>query len=184
MILPGSVIQNLIHRLRAARLRFSGAEVASHCRLEGAILARRGFREGRPGRIRIAEGCWIDRGVVLDAFGGSVDLARGIYIGPYSVIFGHGGVEIGENTSIAMHCSIVSSNHGVPDRARLIQSQPDVLKATRIGRDVWLGAGVVVLGGVTVGDGCVVGAGAVVSRDLPAYSVSIGVPARVVNHRP
>ncbi len=53
----------------------------------------------------------------------------------------------------------------------------------RLGRDVWLGAGVRVLKGVTVGDGCVVGAGSVVNKDLPPYSIAVGVPAKVVRSR-
>ena len=67
--------------------------------------------------------------------------------------------------------------------AAAIQSQPDIPLAKKIGQDVWLGAGVTVLGGVAIGDGCVVGAGAVVTHDLPCGSISMGVPARVVGHR-
>ena len=53
----------------------------------------------------------------------------------------------------------------------------------RIGPDVWLGTKVTVLRGVSVGQGCVVAANAVVNKDLPAYSVAVGVPARVVRDR-
>jgi maltose O-acetyltransferase len=49
-----------------------------------------------------------------------------------------------------------------------------------IGDDVWLGAGVLVLPGVTVGDRSVVAAGAVVSEDVPADSLAVGIPARIV----
>jgi len=49
--------------------------------------------------------------------------------------------------------------------------------------DVWLGAGVIVLNGVTIGRGAVIGAGAVVTKDVPPYSVAVGVPAVVVRRR-
>lgn len=54
---------------------------------------------------------------------------------------------------------------------------------THIGNDVWLGHDVKVMPGVRIGDGVIVGAGAVVSRDLPAYSVAAGNPAKVVRKR-
>lgn len=54
---------------------------------------------------------------------------------------------------------------------------------TRIGNDVWIGHGALVLSGVTVGDGACIGAGAVVSKDVPAYSIVAGNPGRVVRMR-
>ena len=64
-----------------------------------------------------------------------------------------------------------------------VRSQPDLLLPTKIGRDVWLGAGVTVLGGVTIGEGCIVGAGAVVTKDLPPGSISHGTPAVIKGWR-
>jgi hypothetical protein len=52
-----------------------------------------------------------------------------------------------------------------------------------IGNDVWSGFGSLVLSGVTVGDGAVIAAGAVVTRDVPAYAIVGGVPAKVIGYR-
>lgn len=53
----------------------------------------------------------------------------------------------------------------------------------KIGNDVWVGARAIILDGVTIGDGVIVGAGAVVTKDIPAYAVVGGVPARVLRYR-
>ncbi|MCP9915848.1 acyltransferase [Cyanobium sp. ATX 6F1] len=106
------------------------------------------------------------------------------FVGPYVVIYGHGGVQIGRNCLISMHSRVLSSNHTIPPIGVSIRSQPDVLQPTVIGDDVWLGAGVTVLGGVHIHTGAIVGAGAVVTHDLPAHAIAVGVPARVVRYRP
>jgi acetyltransferase-like isoleucine patch superfamily enzyme len=142
-----------------------------------------GWRDGRKGHVRVGPTTQLDDGAVLNAWGGSIDVGKNGYIGPYSIVYGHGGVMIGENSLIAMHCRILSSNHTIPSFGANIRAQPDVLLSTRIGRDVWLGAGVTILGGVTIGDGCVVGAGAVVTKDLPSGAIANGVPAAVRAYR-
>jgi acetyltransferase-like isoleucine patch superfamily enzyme len=55
--------------------------------------------------------------------------------------------------------------------------------ATVIGNDVWIGRRALIMNGVTVGDGAIIAAGAVVTRDIPAYTVAAGVPARTVRER-
>ena len=54
----------------------------------------------------------------------------------------------------------------------------------KIGRRVWIGSHATVLPGVTIGDGAIIGGGAVVTKDVPAYAVAVGVPARVVKSVP
>ena len=174
---------SLLSQWRAARLRFSGITVGGSPTIERGVDCRRASAGTLRGAINIGLRCHLSRGISLHAFGGSIRLGENVFIGPHAVIYGHGGVEIGDHTLIAMHCRIVSSNHTVPPPGTLIRSQPDIPLLTRIGRDVWLGAGVTVLGGVTIGDGCVVGAGAVVTRDLPPYSIAMGIPATIRGQR-
>jgi acetyltransferase-like isoleucine patch superfamily enzyme len=135
------------------------------------------------GRILVGPECEINQGVELSPFGGMIKIARRVWLGPYVVIYGHGGVEIGEQSLISMHCTILSSNHAIPPKGTLIRNVADELLHTKVGRDCWIGANAVILGGVIIGDGCVVGAGAVVTKNLPAYSIAMGVPARVVRTR-
>lgn len=165
--------------IRARRLRGRGVELGPGYRLATGVSADPGDRDGRPGSVKVGISCWFEQGAVLHAFGGSIDLGRNVFLGPYTVIYGHGGVTLGDDCLIAMHCRILSSNHTIAPFGTPIRTLPDELRPTKIGRDVWLGAGVTVLGGVTLGDGCIVGAGAVVTKDIPAGAIAYGAPAVV-----
>ena len=153
------------------------------CWIERNVMIRPDQRKGRTGKITVGSNCELSEGVQLAGWGGSIRLADRVFLGPYVVIYGHGGVEVGEHTLISMHCCILSSDHKIPGCERIIRNEPSELLPVKIGKDVWLGSGVKVLGGVTIGDGCVVGAGAIVSKDLPPYSVAVGVPAKVIRYR-
>ena len=135
------------------------------------------------GTLEVADSCELNQGIELNPWGGSIRIARRVWLGPYVVIYGHGGVEIGEQTLISMHCAIISSNHSIPSIGQLIRDLPDQLLPTKIGRDVWIGANAVILGGVTIGDGAVVAAGAVVTKDVQAGAIVGGVPARLIRKR-
>jgi acetyltransferase-like isoleucine patch superfamily enzyme len=177
------MLSSLLQSFRRWRVQRTGARLAAPGRIGAGARASLGWGAHGPGTVSCGPEHTLGDGVILDAWGGSIRIGTHVFLGPYVVVYGHGGVEIGDHTLVSMHCRILSSNHTVPPAATLIRSQPDILLPTRIGRDVWLGAGVTVLGGVTIGDGCVVGAGAVVTHDLPPYSIAHGVPARVVGSR-
>lgn len=167
----------LIYWFRSRLLKARGVRLAPGYRLGRGVEARLGERQDKTGRINIDVSCKLETGVILDAYGGSIELGSHVFVGPYTAIYGHGGVSIGNDCLIAMHCRILSSNHTVPPWGTAIRTEPDILLPTRIGHDVWLGAGVTVLGGVSIGYGCVVGAGSVVTKDLPPGTIAYGVPA-------
>ena len=180
---PVEWLQSGLNALRVSRLRLHGASVGTGTRVEAGVSVRRAWHGGRAGRIAIGQNCCLETSVVLDAFGGGIELGKNVFLGPFSVIYGHAGVTIGDNCLIAMHCRILSSNHGVPEFGIDIQSQPDVFLPTRLGRDVWLGAGVTILGGIVLGDGCVIGAGSVVTKDMPPGAIAVGAPAEIRGFR-
>lgn len=89
-----------------------------------------------------------------------------------------GHIYIGDHTMIAPNVTIATAGHPIlPElREKGLQYNVDV----HIGKNVWIGAGVVIVPGVTIGDNSVIGAGAVVTRDIPANVVAYGNPCTVV----
>ncbi|NJN29797.1 MAG: acyltransferase [Synechococcales cyanobacterium RM1_1_8] len=137
--------------------------------------------------VKLNAGVSLDRGVdirtVMGFEGCRIELGAYTYIGPYSCLAGPGNISIGKDCLIASHCDLYANTHAFRDPDCLIRKQGLTFKGITIGDNCWLGAGVKVLDGVTIGDGCVVGAGAVVTKDLPANSVAVGVPAKVISQR-
>lgn len=96
----------------------------------------------------------------------------------------HGEIRIGDDVLMGPYCVLRAADHGFDDVSRPIREQEYVSGTIIVEDDVWLGSHVVVKGGVTIGRGSVIGAHSVVTKDIPPYSVAIGVPARVATTRP
>jgi maltose O-acetyltransferase len=86
-------------------------------------------------------------------------------------------VVIGERTQIGPAVQILAADH--PRDAATRASGLEFGRPVRIGRNVWIGGGAIILPGVTIGDDAVIGAGSVVTRDVPAGTAAFGNPARV-----
>ncbi len=114
---------------------------------------------------------------------GQIKCNRNISFGRNLTIECKNSIDIGQDTIIAENVSIRDTDHKFSDTAVPIRSQGCTVSPVRIGNDVWIGFGVVITKGVTIGDGCVIGANSVVTRDIPPYSVAVGVPARVIKKR-
>ncbi|MFQ5463217.1 MAG: acyltransferase [Phycisphaerae bacterium] len=135
------------------------------------------------GTIRIGENVEICDGVILATYGGTIDLGANVFVGPYSVIYGHGGLTIGRDTMVAAHTVIIPANHVFADNTHAIRGQGETRMGIEIEEDVWVGAGARILDGTRISRGSVIGAGSVVRDSVPANSVVVGVPARVVRTR-
>ena len=136
--------------------------------------------------ISVGAGTKIYRCTVVEAGdGGSICIGEDTHIQASCDLKGFvKNLIIGSQVTIAPHCCFSSYNHQFDDATTPIPTQGLTSRGnTVVEDDVWLGAGVIVLDGVKIGRGAVVGAGSVVTRDLPAYSICVGVPARVVKWR-
>ncbi|MFI8894007.1 acyltransferase [Streptomyces paradoxus] len=101
-------------------------------------------------------------------------------VNPFTVV--RGSVTLGDGVRIGAHTSLLAFNHGFAPGLP-VHRQPVTSRGITVGDDVWIGSHVVVLDGVTIGDHCVIGAGAVVTKDLPAWTVAAGNPARRIRDR-
>lgn len=139
---------------------------------------------GKNNKIELANLVSLDRSVDLRAFeGGQLSIGDRTYIGPHTCIWGYGKISIGKDCLIASHSSLYAHNYNFQDPSQKIREQGFNYKGIVIEDDCWLGSGVNVVDGVTIGRGSVIGAGAVVTKDIPSYSIAVGVPAKVIDSR-
>lgn len=172
--------------------RRAGARISSSAVIRGAGNVRLGHRcrIGRQaelnavaGGIGLGAGASLGPFAIVEARGGRVRVGDRTTVGPFCVLYGHGGLDIGSDCMIASHVVFIPENHVFARADIPMREQGGTRRGIRVGDDVWIATGVVVLDGVTIGNGAVIGAGAVVTRDIPAYAVAHGVPARVVGRR-
>jgi galactoside O-acetyltransferase len=178
------------------------------CSLGNEVFIQHGVEITGSSFIEIGNGVNIFKGVRLDAKGhrnnrmyisnrvtiernvdiGSMDdtcihIDEDTYIASGVCIAGIGNIHIGKHCLIASHCGIYANNHVFTDLLLPMKQQGITREGIIIEDNCWLGHGVTVLDGVTIGEGSIIGAGAVVSKDIPPYSVAVGVPAKVIKRR-
>ncbi|MER7248176.1 sugar O-acetyltransferase [Kribbella sp. NPDC000426] len=107
----------------------------------------------------------------------NITLGRNVFVNQGCRFNDIGGIEIDDDVMLGPNVSLISAGHSTSpaDRRRGITAAP-----IRIGRNVWIGTGAIVLQGVTIGADAIVGAGAVVTRSVPPATLVVGSPARVV----
>lgn len=108
--------------------------------------------------------------------GKNIAVGKNVFINSGCKFQDQGGIVISDGALIGHNVVLATLNHSLAVRDR----QDLIPGPIRIGKNAWIGSNVTILPGVTVGDGAVVAAGAVVTKDVPAYTVAGGVPARVL----
>ena len=115
----------------------------------------------------------------------NVEIGHSTHIGRYNIISCNqkGDMLIGSNVMLAPYVIITAVVHNFADIEKPMQLQGLASKRVVIGDDVWVGTRSIILPGVTLGKGSIVGAGSVVTKDVPAYAIVAGNPARVIKYR-
>lgn len=122
-------------------------------------------------------------------FSGTIKIGYATTLGYNNFI--HGDVEIGKYCQIGADVAIHTTNHPISYLSTYVNntlfngelSSLKEVKKTVIGNDVWIGHNVNIMGGVTIGNGAILAAGALITKDVPAYTIVGGVPAKEIRKR-
>ena len=123
----------------------------------------------------VGEGAFIRPPFFCD-YGFNIHLGKGVFLNFNCVILDVVEVIIGDDTQIGPGVQILTADH--PRDPAIRRSGLESGRPIRVGANVWLGAGALILPGVTIGDNAIVGAGSVVTRNVPAGATVAGNPAR------
>ena len=126
----------------------------------------------------VGENCYIEPPFHSNWGGKNVHLGNNVYFNFNATMVDDTHIYIGDYTMLGPNVVIATAGHPIlPElREKALQYNMPV----HIGKNCWLGAGVIVLPGVTIGDNTVIGAGSVVTKDIPANVVAVGNPCKVL----
>lgn len=126
----------------------------------------------------VGENCYIEPPFHSNWGGKNVHLGKNVYFNFNATLVDDTHIYIGDCTMLGPNVVIATAGHPILPELREKALQYNL--PVHIGRNCWLGAGVIVLPGVTIGDNTVIGAGSVVTKDIPANVVAVGNPCKVL----
>ena len=126
----------------------------------------------------IGEDCYIEPPLHANMAGAYVHFGKNVYANFNLTLVDDGHIYVGDYTMIGPNVTIATAGHPILPELREKGYQYNM--EVHIGKNCWLGSGVVVLPAVTIGDNVVVGAGSIVTKDLPSNVVAVGNPCRVL----
>ncbi len=126
----------------------------------------------------IGEDCYIEPPLHANWAGKHVHFGKGVYANFNLTLVDDTHIYVGDYTMLGPNVVLATAGHPILPELRPLAYQYNM--PIHIGKNCWLGAGVIVLPGITIGDNTVIGAGSVVTKDIPANVVAIGNPCRVL----
>jgi galactoside O-acetyltransferase len=139
--------------------------------------------------ISIGDYTWIDSFVRLEGVLGEIKIGRRVHIAANCILGGGGGLDLQDYVGLSPGVKIFTNSETPLDGKRMSgpmipwRYKAFVRKPVTIEKDAFLGTNVVVLPGVRIGEGAVVGANSVVNKDIPPWTIAVGMPARVIGER-
>jgi acetyltransferase-like isoleucine patch superfamily enzyme len=136
------------------------------------------------GRVEIGESTVIAAYTYLSTMPGAMlSIGRDVLVNSFTIVGAAESVMIADDCIFAPYVHITDASHSFEYVSSSPRHDSFHSKPVTIGHGVWLGSAVKVLMGVAIGEGAVVGAGAVVTRNVPPWAVSVGVPAKTLRFR-
>mgnify|MGYP003297645173 CR=1 FL=1 len=126
----------------------------------------------------IGEGCYIETPFYSNFGGRNVHFGKDIYANFNLTLVDDTHIYVGDNTMFGPGVTVATAGHPIQPELRRRGMQYNA--PVRIGKNCWIGAETIILPGVTIGDNAVIGAGSIVTRDIPANTVAVGNPCRVL----
>ncbi len=126
----------------------------------------------------IGEDCYIEPPLHANWAGRFVHFGKGVYANFNLTLVDDTHIYVGDYTMLGPNVVLATAGHPILPELRPLAYQYNM--PIHIGKNCWLGAGVIVLPGVTIGDNTVIGAGSVVTKDIPANVVAVGNPCKVL----
>ena len=147
-------------------------------------VLRKKYRKIKLSKMVCGSNVYIDTSVAIYS-PENMKIGNNIHIQPNCKFFAEGGVNIGEGCIIAHDVQVLTRNHNYDsyDLEMIPYDWRYIEKAVVIGEYCWIGARVTILPGVKIGKGAVIAACAVVTKDIPAYAVVGGNPAKIIKYR-
>ncbi|AZI14756.1 sugar O-acetyltransferase [Avibacterium paragallinarum] len=111
-------------------------------------------------------------------YGCFIEVGENFFANYHCTMLDSGGIKIGDNVMFAPNVSLYTVGHPLDPELR--QQDWEQALPIIIGNNVWIGGNTIILGGVTIGDNSVIGAGSLVNKNIPANSLAMGSPAKVI----